>query len=173
MMKTLYEPRTFFALLLIAAMGILGTALASQYFGGLQPCPLCLWQRYPYVVVIGLAGIGFGLSGNATLAARATVLPTIAFLAALALYVDAGIAAFHVGVEQHWWEGLQSCSAAPISGSIEALGAQLLGTPIVRCDEVAWSLGGISMAGYNFITALGLGVITTRAAQVMKANHGG
>ncbi|MGY9006863.1 MAG: disulfide bond formation protein B, partial [Alphaproteobacteria bacterium] len=81
----LYEPRIFFALLLIAAMGILGTALASQYFGGLQPCPLCLWQRYPYVVVIWLAGIGFGLAGYATLTVRARTLCTIAYLAALAL----------------------------------------------------------------------------------------
>ena len=45
------------ALVLAAAVGVLGAALAMQYLAGLAPCRLCIAQRWPYVAVIVLAGI--------------------------------------------------------------------------------------------------------------------
>ena len=78
--------------------------------------------------------------------------------AGLTLLTGAAIAAFHVGVEQHWWQGTAECGAVDgAADSLEALRAQILTAPTVRCDEVPWSLFGISMAGYNFLVSLGLG----------------
>jgi disulfide bond formation protein DsbB len=85
----------------------------------------------------------------------------VLLLAALAFFVDAGIAAYHVGVEQHWWQGTAECgSTLDLNLSPEDLTKQLLNQPVVRCEEVPWSLFGISMAGYNFLYAVGLGLIT-------------
>jgi disulfide bond formation protein DsbB len=148
------------ALLLFAfSTALLGGAFAFEYFGGLAPCVLCWWQRYAHMAVMALAVV-------------AAVAPTrlqsaIVVLAILALLTGAGIAGFHVGVEMHWWQGTAECGStlAP-SGSIEELRARLMAQPIVRCDEVAWSLFGISMAGYNFL--LSLAAATYAGMNVMR-----
>ncbi|MFT5539019.1 MAG: disulfide bond formation protein DsbB [Alphaproteobacteria bacterium] len=149
----LFAPRVAFALLLITAAAVLGAAFASEHLGGLRPCVLCLWQRYPYAAVISLAAIGFGLARVPDMNPRG--LAAIAWSIAGMLLIDAAIAGFHVGVEQHWWEGTASCVGASSSaGSAADLARQLKATPVARCDEVAFALFGISMAGYNMILAL-------------------
>lgn len=164
------QPRPLFAVLLAAAVAILGTALASQYLGGLQPCELCLWQRYPYAIVIGLAGIGFGLAGVHGMPKGA--LAGVAALIAMALAADAAIAVFHVGVEQHWWQGAAGCTGETGGARTAAdLARQLKATPVVRCDEVAWSLLGISMAGYNAIAATALAGYAAAAARALHRNR--
>lgn len=140
---------------LMAAI-ILGIAFASQVFGGLAPCELCWWQRYPYMVIMGVA-----LAGTAIKAIPQKLL--LLLLAALFL-TDAGIALFHVGVEQRWWQGLSTCSSTVeftdnISDALEAI----MNAPVVRCDEVAWSLFGISMAGYNMLIAIVMSVFCLKA----------
>ena len=158
----LASPRAVFAVLTSASVLALGTALASQYWGGLAPCVLCIAQRYPYAIVIVLGGIGFGLARRARVAA--IIFATLAALAALALLVNAGIAVYHVGVEQQWWAGSAGCTGATGAATVEAMRAQILSSPIVRCDVVAWSLFGISMAGYNAAAGVGLGVFAAAAA---------
>ena len=100
-------------------------------------------------VVFGLAGLAVADRPRARRAAVA--------LGALAFLCVAGIAFYHVGVEQLWWLGTAECHAPSLDldASIESLRQQLLNTKFVPCDEVAWSLFGISMAGYNFFAALG------------------
>ncbi|MEX1110057.1 MAG: disulfide bond formation protein B [Dongiaceae bacterium] len=135
---------------LLAALAPLAGALGAQYLGGLQPCPLCLWQRYPYVVAVLLAAIAWwmGARGNNAAAERVLLL-----LVALAFLVSAGIAVFHVGVEQKWWEGTAGCvGSIDFSGlTVEEMAAALEDTAPARCDEIAWSFLGISMAGFNAI----------------------
>ena len=83
----------------------------------------------------------------------------------MAALVGAGIALFHVGVEQHWWQGTAECgSTLPPAATIDELRARLLAQPVVRCDEVAWSLFGISMAGYNVILSLLIAAFAVAAA---------
>lgn len=144
------------ALVAAASLALLLGALGFQYLGGYPPCVLCYWQRYAHV-------------GAAVLALGAVLLPRAVgwFLgaAALALLIGAGIAGFHVGVEQHWWQGTAECgSSLTGTSSIEELRARLLAQPVVRCDEVAWSLFGISMAGYNLLISLGLGAFAAAVA---------
>ena len=134
--------RTGFVALISLAI-ILG-AYGFQYIGGLPPCELCYWQRYPYFVIVPLALMALALSHIMPGAARGLmVLCTLAYL------VGAGIAGYHSGVEYGWWPGPETCS--PMGLSIE----EMLSRPVVvRCDEVPWSLFGISMAGYNFILSV-------------------
>ena len=160
------NPRLVFALLLGASAAALAAAFASQYIGGLEPCVLCLYQRVPYGAVIALSGLGLGLSGLAT--PPKGVIVSLAGLCAAALLVNAGIATFHVGVEQQWWQGTEACGAVgTMARTIEELRAQIFAAPVVRCDVVPWSLFGISMAGYNVLASLGLAVASAIAARGM------
>ena len=137
---------------LLLALAPLAVALGAQYLAGLAPCPLCHWQRYPYVVAALLAVIGFFTDTKA-------VRPLVA-LAALAILASAGIAGFHVGVEQKWWEGLPGCSGTiDFTGmTAEEMQQALEATAPARCDEPAWALLGISMAGYNLLYAAIAGI---------------
>lgn len=146
--------------LILAAAGgsaaLLLGALAFQYLGGLYPCPLCLWQRWPHLAAV--------LIGAAALALPGRKLPVLGALAALA---TAGIGGFHAGVELGWWQGLDSCAGAGIGG---LSGAALLDPtadvpPPVRCDAVAWSFLGLSMAAWNMILSLGLAALWLAAAR--------
>ncbi|MFZ4110852.1 MAG: disulfide bond formation protein B, partial [Polymorphobacter sp.] len=78
-------------------------------------------------------------------------------LAALVVLTGAGIAVFHVGVEQHWWQGITKCAATLSSGSNVDVMAQILAQPLVRCDAIPWSLFGISMAGWNAMVSILIG----------------
>jgi disulfide bond formation protein DsbB len=156
----LSEPRVPALLLLIASAGTLLAALFFQYVIGLQPCVLCIWQRWPYVVVLVCAALAL-LVGRRSPPARAGLLA----LAGVALLVGAGIAVFHVGVEQHWWTGTPGCGVTATANTLEELRAQVMAAPVVRCDVVPWSLFGISMAGYNVVISLALGALALVAAR--------
>ena len=151
-------------LILVAGAGsaaLLLGALAFQYLGGLAPCPLCIWQRWPHGIAIALAVLG------ATILWRYHRL--VAALGALAMLAGAGIAVFHTGVERAWWKGLDTCSAPDISGaSAEALLDQIMNAPLIRCDEVAWEFLSLSMASWNALLSLGLAVLWIGAMRRRK-----
>ena len=162
-MAELLRPRLSTLVLLVTSATVLGIALMSQYIGDLEPCVLCVYQRVPYAATISFAIIGFVMSGNSRSVGAVHGLATIAFL------IGAGIAAYHVGVEQQWWAGTTECTgaAAGSAQSVDELRAQIMSAPAVRCDEVAWSLFDISMAGYNFLVSL---VLAAFAALAARAN---
>jgi disulfide bond formation protein DsbB len=143
------EPtRGFPALVLLASAAVLGAALASQYWGGLAPCELCLIQRWPW-------GIAIVISFVATMVGSRPALRWVALLLAVVFAAGCGLAFYHVGVERHWFAGPSACSgAATAADTLEALKAQILHQQPVRCDEVAWSFWGISLAGWNFIASV-------------------
>lgn len=138
------------ALVAVASAAMLLAALGFQYIGGLAPCPLCHLQRYPYIATLVLGLVALGVRGRA----RALLL----WLAAVGFAVTAGIGVYHAGIEYRWWAGPDSCSGTVglDATTIEDLRAALEGASVVRCDEAAWSLAGISMAGYNALIAGGL-----------------
>lgn len=158
------RPQTWPALALAASTAMLGGAWAFQIFGGLQPCPLCLYQRWPYWIVIAGAGLALLAGRRLAPAGRAA----FAGLCGAVFLAGAGVAGFHVGVEQHWWEGLSTCGSGGLDDpnmSIAELKAKLFATPLVRCDDVPWSLFGISLAGYNLIASLVLAGASAWAAR--------
>ncbi|MFO0995752.1 MAG: disulfide bond formation protein B [Alphaproteobacteria bacterium] len=151
------RPRLFAGALALVSAGLLATVFIMQYGFGLEPCPLCVWQRYPHGAVIAAGIIGALMGGRA---ARWLIAA-----AGLAFLVTAGIGGFQVGVEQHWWEGLASCTGgAGVPGSLEELQAQLGKPPSPRCDEVPWSLFGISLAGYNLLVSLAIACLAIARA---------
>lgn len=146
------------ALLASGAVGALGAALVMQHGVGVQPCVLCVYQRWPYVIAGALALLTLVFGRRRSL--RVGLLGLIG----LVLLADTGIAVFHVGVEYHWWAGLSGCSVVP-AATVEDLRARLLEQPVVPCDEISWSLFGISLAGYNVLITLALAAFALLAAR--------
>ena len=122
---------------------------------GYPPCEMCLWQRWPhaFAFVIGIAFL---------------VIPSriIALLGGLTVATSGAIGVYHAGVEQKWWEGPTTCTSGDISNlTPEQLLEQIMSAPLVRCDEIAWAMAGISMAGWNAIISFflaGLWVVAAR-----------
>ncbi|WP_170549033.1 disulfide bond formation protein B [Ruegeria atlantica] len=132
-------------LILIATAGSAALLLGAwgfQYLGGLAPCKMCIWQRYPHGAAVLIGAMALALP-------RATLLPLLGALAAL---TTAAIGLFHAGVEQKWWEGPSSCTSGDIGGlSTEDLMEQIMSAPLVRCDDIPWQMLGLSMAGWNAV----------------------
>ena len=115
----------------------------AQYGFGLPPCEMCWWQRYGHFAAIALALSGWAL--------RKTSAGTgLIALAGLAIGASAAIGLLHAGVEYHWWQGPTACSTTRLGG--DALSA-IMNAPLVRCDTAAWTLFGVSLAGYNFLVS--------------------
>jgi disulfide bond formation protein DsbB len=127
-----------------------GGALLFQYVGGLAPCSLCLWQRWPHLIIILLAMCA------PLLRMPRFVLTGIAITATVSVF----LAAYHAGVEWRFWAGPGGCTAnLGIGGDLASLTDSLLATPVVRCDEMAWSFLGLSMAGWNSLFSLDICLI--------------
>ncbi len=150
------DRRMLILLATLGSVGLLGGAFAFQHIGGLFPCQLCLWQRWPHAaaILIGVIALATGWRG-------------LAWAGALAALATAGIGGFHVGVEQGWWEGLATCTAGSISGisTADLLNPAAPISAPVRCDAIAWEMLGISMAGWNMILSLVLAGIWVAAAR--------
>src|SRR5579863_6292513 len=152
---------------LVAALTILVIAAATiagawyfQLVLGLQPCPMCLEQRYAYYVAIPLAALTALAAGQD--APRSLVIGGLAILA-LATFGNAVFAAYHAGVEWGFWQGPTDCSGPVLDlGSASTLLDRLDKIKVVRCDEVQWKFLGISLAGYNALISLLMAAIAVR-----------
>jgi disulfide bond formation protein DsbB len=142
--------RGFAGFVLIASAIVLGSALMSQYWGGLAPCELCLLQRWPWAAAILVALV-------ALVAGSRPALPWVALVLAIVFALSVAFAFYHVGVEQHWFAGPSACTASGGGAlTLEEMKRQIIGTAPVLCDRVQWSLFGVSLAGWNLLASLGM-----------------
>lgn len=149
----------------LAALGsalMLLVAFGFQHLGGLAPCEMCLWQRWPHAAGVAIGALALGLLPGAAMA----------LLGGLAMLVNAGIALLHTGVERGWWTLNLSCTGGGQdlgSMDITALLDPTQGEAIVLCTEVAWSMLGLSMASWNGLASLALAAIWIAAARARVA----
>ncbi|WP_341895721.1 disulfide bond formation protein B [Ferrovibrio terrae] len=155
-MDSLLKPDRSGLLVALAAGGTLALVLIAQYGFGLPPCEMCHWQRWPHIAALVL-----GLAALALPRWRAPLLG----LAALSFTITGGIGVFHAGVEWKWWQGLTSCSSTSTATTLEDLRAQLMAAPVVRCDEAAIRVLGLSMAGWNALWSAALAAFALLAAR--------
>jgi disulfide bond formation protein DsbB len=159
-MLTALSSRFLVALAGAGSAALLAGAYAFQYIGGMAPCALCLWQRWPHMAAVLVMALALLLPSRWLMA-----------LGALAALTTAGIGGFHMGVEYGWWEGLASCSGGSIAGISmdDLLNPDAAVAAPVRCDEVPWSLLGLSMAGWNMVASLTLAGVWIAAATRARA----
>ena len=134
-------------LALLLPLGLLGGAYASQYIGGLYPCEMCWWQRWPHFAALPLALGAFVVGGQG-------LRKTLVLLAALAILTSGLIGGYHAGVEYGWWEGITTCSSTVAPGSGKEVLDAILNAPLIRCDIAPWTLFGVSLAGFNFLISI-------------------
>lgn len=130
-------------------------AYGFQHLGGLAPCQMCLWQRWPHAAAV-LIGIALFFVPK-----RALI-----WLGALSAVITGAIGAYHAGVEQKWWDGPSSCTGSGLAG---ISGGSLLdpnaASDIVMCDEIVWMFLGLSMPTWNAIVSFALAAIWIKAAR--------
>ena len=156
------------ALLSLVAIFVLSIAWISELYGAnlqlfdnrnLNPCQLCIVQRYPYALIVVLGSAAILLSNRAM--ERTLLLSVISIVLVFGSYVSG----FHIGVEYGWWTAGSACSApiVPLDLSQEVFTLSTDGAPPPNCSDAAWRFpgdNGLSMAGYNFIlsTVMATGV---------------
>lgn len=138
---------------LLLPVALLGGALGSQYLGGLHPCEMCYWQRWPHAAAIVLA------LGAFTAPATSGRARTLTMLAAIAIAISGAIGVYHAGVEAKVFQGFTQCTALPKAASTADLLKQITHAPLIRCDQVQFRFLGISLAGWNAILSLGGAVL--------------
>ena len=163
---TMTTPIFLARLIVAASLAALVAAYLSQYVGGLEPCPLCLLQRIPYGLTIFLGASALLLIGRGH-----SPVMLIAVIGGI-FVLNAGIAFYHVGVEQDWFGGLAACAGGGATpGTVDDLRTMLLDQPpLPPCDLVQWSLFGVSMAGYNMLFAIIMATISLIGAASLHRN---
>jgi disulfide bond formation protein DsbB len=140
----------------------LSIAFIAQYMYGLAPCILCIYQRWPFGVVIVLSAISVFIFKKCPKAIR-----WLLGLISLTFFTNAAFAIYHTGVERKWWSSfLEACTIPKMEGNIADVLAQIQTAPLVRCDEIPWTdpILGLSMANYNVVFCVILGFLALYAA---------
>ncbi len=150
----------------LGSLALLLGAYGFQYIGKLPPCEMCWWQRYAHMAAIPLGALAI----VADRPGKRDWAMVFLLAAGIALVVGAGIAGYHVGIEQKWWVGETTCSNVTLQGTtVQEMLQDLYARPLVRCDEIPWSMFGISMAGYNLILSAALAALAVRGALARRS----
>jgi disulfide bond formation protein DsbB len=141
---------------LIAAGAALAVALGSERWGGLVPCALCLWERWPYRVAIVLSALALLLPARVSRGLLWLIVATMLAAAALAV--------LHVGVERQAWPSpFPECAAPalPSGGSLAERLSRMPATPAKPCDVPTYLVSGLplSMAAMNLLYALAFAAV--------------
>ena len=127
----------------LAALGLIGTALFMQHVVGLNPCPLCIFQRIAYLLLAVMALLAAWRAPRASARAFGVAGVVIALL-------GASIAAWHVRL----FQAPESLACGP------GLGAMLENFPLTQvlprilkgsgdCSDASAVIFGISLAGWS------------------------
>ena len=154
------------AVTLLIALAVILSALAIEHIGGIKPCLLCLQQRWAYY-----AGIPALFLALVVLSAEhPRVAGILLFLVALGFLANAGLGVYHAGAEWKFWPGPDTCGNA--GGALATSGSDLLArlgkSAVIRCDEAALRVAGLSLAGWNVVASLMLFTTSLKAAFATK-----
>ena len=135
----------------LISFSLLASAISFEFFYNLAPCELCVWQRWPHVIIIAVMLLGLSVLNKTWML----------LLISLSAIVTGIIGFYHTGIEQGWWSGPLGCSNQFESETdISTLTTLLLETPVVKCDEIVWSLFNISMAGWNSLVSFFIAIFS-------------
>jgi disulfide bond formation protein DsbB len=145
--------------IMAASACALGIALIAQYGYQLNPCELCSYQRIPYGSILLFGGLALAFGGWNRAA--------IGYLFGAIFLVGAALAFYHTGVEQHWWQSATSCGGhQAMPRSLAELKVGLTQSMPKACDNIDWTLFGLSMSVYNTVASLVLSTVCILSARL-------
>lgn len=151
--RLLGNPVFVFAFIFLISFSALAAAFIAEALFLLEPCKLCIYQRYPFALglLVGIFGIIFRKNTR--------VITILLSLCALGFLVNSGTAVYHTGVEQHWWESaVDGCEVHFEDTSSQSILDNILSAPMGNCSVIPWQdpVLGLSMANYNILFCFGL-----------------
>ncbi|SVD53667.1 uncharacterized protein METZ01_LOCUS406521 [marine metagenome] len=145
-------------LIMLASAIILGSALIAQYVFDMKPCELCIYQRIPYVSVLLFGGIALAIGEWNKRA--------VGYLLSVIFFISSTLALYHAGVEYKWWHGVTACAGYhPLPESLAELKLNLSKVIPIACDEISWTLLGVSITVYNGIASIVLSLLCVYGTQ--------
>ena len=157
----LSNPVVTFGLVALMSFVALFAALFSEAFLGLEPCVLCMAQRYPFALGMALAFMGLGVRKDIFLARILFLISGVGFL------INSAIAFYQTGVQSGWWaSGIEACSVLFMDDTTQqSILENLMSAPMTSCDEITWAdpIFGLTIANLNiglffwFVCVLPLG----------------
>lgn len=159
----LANPILTFGLIAFMSTFALAAAILSEAFLGLEPCILCIYQRYPFVLGLALGLLGLTIRSKTKTAQVLLAASGIGFL------INSSIALYQTGVQLYWWTSKIEGCAVPIfleSDNPQSILENLMSAPMSPCDEIQWidPILGLTMANYNIVLCFGLFVFCFLAA---------
>jgi disulfide bond formation protein DsbB len=144
---------------LFLGSAVILTALGFEHIGGFTPCPLCLMQRWAYYAAIPVLFVAMALASE-----KPRIAALLFFLVALGFLANAVLGGYHAGVEWKLWPGPDTCATAQNMPGTASEILSGMNERVIRCDEAAWRLLGLSFAGWNVVASLALMGISMQAA---------
>jgi disulfide bond formation protein DsbB len=140
-------------------------AVWTFQFYGVTPCELCHAERYAFYAGAPLTALAAYLASRSMHGAARALFAILALI----FLANAGLAIYHVGVEQHWWAGPTACTGS-LSGPVDVndLVKSLDAARIVRCDEVQLRILGLSLAGWNGVLSAALAIYAALAVMLRR-----
>lgn len=165
LLKVLGCPFAIFGGLILISIGSLAAAFIGEIFFGLEPCQLCIYQRWPFAIVIAFGLLGLAMRKNAT--TRTIIVSFCGFT----MLTNSGIALYHTGVEQKWWtSAIGGCSVPPLNIEEQDWLENIMSAPAKPCDVISWQdpILGLSMANLNVMLGAFLFIICMISATRLK-----
>lgn len=158
LLDILTAPRRILFLISLACLGLLAFGLYLQHVVGLEPCPMCIVQRYALLLVAIFAG------ATALFKGRSWQVTGALFVLLLSAF-GAFVAARQSWLQWHPPEAL-SCGR-DFYGMIEAFPLQRVVPMIFRgsgdCAAIDWTFLGLSIANWSFVCFSLITLATLRA----------
>jgi disulfide bond formation protein DsbB len=175
-LKWLACPFAVFALIALTSFLALAAALGAEIILGLEPCILCIYQRIPFAAALLFSLFGLALCKWKPGRRKNLAIKSLLFSNAFIFLTNSAIAAYHTGVERHWWRSMfEGCAVPNLSDEPQTLLENILSAPSARCDEIPWAdpLLGLSMANYNVLLCMGLFALCLAAALMIRPSPAG
>ena len=144
----------WFYIVSFLSIAALGSAYIAEFYFDLAPCEMCLKQREPYYVII----LGFILITILKWQHRIWFYLGIQIMSIYGLFYSI----WHVGIENSFLSGPAGCSSGlNITNNASNLKEQILSKPVINCEDVAWSILGLSAATINSLFLFLIFIINT------------
>jgi disulfide bond formation protein DsbB len=152
--KLLNSPRRVWLCIALACIGLLSFGMYLQHVVGLEPCPMCIVQRYAMILMVLVALLGSLVSGR---------VPTLLVGGSLVLLAEGGA---YVAARQSWlqWNPPEAVSCGrDFYGMIETFPLKQAIPMIFKgsgdCSQIDWTFLGGSIANWSFVAFLVLGTL--------------